>query len=395
MGLNSGLYKLHIGNPVGDNLHWDGVNLYITGYIAGTIVAGGTNSDIWTINQDFTDANVDLVFARTTGGNATIRWDGSVLNSDKTLQVDGVTVVLQSRSIISGGGLTGGGDLSADRTLAVGAGTLITVNADDVAVQVGTAQYQYIVSGANPYTAAWSGGYLNITATKTLSVELDSILNQDLTTDFGPSFDHLHLTIATGTAPLVVASATMIANLNADTVDGIHGVGTAQYQFIMSGANPYTGAWTLVSTLAGAGLIAATGVLAVGAGLGLTVNADDVALTTPGTLTVATTNNSTGSHLHTITSSANPGAAASILASDANGYLRLVRLGLGVAPTCPLDVVGAAQIDGDITFVGTQSILTTAGNLTLAPAADLVLTPAGTALVKLTSAVRILSLIHI
>jgi hypothetical protein len=37
-----------------------------------------------------------------------------------------------TRQIISGAGLTGGGDLSADRTLAVGAGTGITVNANDV-----------------------------------------------------------------------------------------------------------------------------------------------------------------------------------------------------------------------------------------------------------------------
>lgn len=36
--------------------------------------------------------------------------------------------------IVSGAGLTGGGDLSADRTLAVGAGTGITVNANDVAL---------------------------------------------------------------------------------------------------------------------------------------------------------------------------------------------------------------------------------------------------------------------
>jgi hypothetical protein len=38
------------------------------------------------------------------------------------------------RQIISGAGLTGGGTLAADRTLAVGAGTGITVNADDVAL---------------------------------------------------------------------------------------------------------------------------------------------------------------------------------------------------------------------------------------------------------------------
>lgn len=57
------------------------------------------------------------------------------------------------------------------------------------------------------------------------------------------------------------------------------------------------------------------------------------AIATPGTLTVATVNSAAGAHTHAITTSANPGAAASILASDANGYLQLVRLGLGVAPT--------------------------------------------------------------
>jgi hypothetical protein len=44
------------------------------------------------------------------------------------------TAVQNTRQIISGGGLTGGGDLSVDRTLVVGAGTGITVNADDVAI---------------------------------------------------------------------------------------------------------------------------------------------------------------------------------------------------------------------------------------------------------------------
>jgi hypothetical protein len=47
------------------------------------------------------------------------------------------TAVQPARQVISGAGLTGGGDLSADRTLAVGAGTGIVVNADDVAVDIG------------------------------------------------------------------------------------------------------------------------------------------------------------------------------------------------------------------------------------------------------------------
>lgn len=41
---------------------------------------------------------------------------------------------LFDRNLTAGNGLTGGGDLTADRSFAVGAGTGITVNADDVAI---------------------------------------------------------------------------------------------------------------------------------------------------------------------------------------------------------------------------------------------------------------------
>jgi hypothetical protein len=43
-----------------------------------------------------------------------------------------------------------------------------------------------------------------------------------LTTADGPSFDHLHLTIVTGTAPMVVASETEVANLNSHLLSGHH-----------------------------------------------------------------------------------------------------------------------------------------------------------------------------
>jgi hypothetical protein len=99
------------------------------------------------------------------------------------------------------------------------------------------------------------------------------------------------------------------------------GVGAA-YQYMGTGSGT-TGAWRDVSEFAGNGLASATGVLAVGAGAGITVNADDVALTTPGTLSVASGNGSAGSHTHAITSSAAPGAAASLLATTAAGLLTL------------------------------------------------------------------------
>ena len=66
-----------------------------------------------------------------------------------------------------------------------------------------------------------------------------------------------------------------------------------------------------------------------GNGIGVTHAAGSltVALDTPGTLTVATSNGVTAdSHTHAITSSSSPGAAASILATDANGYVTLERL---------------------------------------------------------------------
>ena len=120
----------------------------------------------------------------------------------------------------------------------------------------------------------------------------------------------------------------------------------------------------LASSTAGAGLTFSAGVLSVGAGNGITVNADDVALSTPGTLTVST-GNSASAHTHAITSSSNPGAAASLLASDASGFLALTKL-------------------------RTPLIDTASGDLTLAPATDIELDPASN-LVNLTSGVSLQS----
>ncbi len=60
---------------------------------------------------------------------------------------------------------------------------------------------------------------------------------------------------------------------------------------------------------------------------------DITGLSDPGTCTVATANAVGPPHTHAITTSANPGAAASILASTAAGLLQLVGLGIGTAAT--------------------------------------------------------------
>ena len=177
----------------------------------------------------------------------------------------------------------------------------------------------------------------------------------------GLTYDGVALNVGVGTLLTVAADAVGIT-------------AGSTYQFVGTGAGT-AAAWQNLSTLAGAGLTHSSGVLAVGAGNGLTVNADDVALTTPGTLTASTSNsasgnhthavttgaastltvattNATGSsaslaradHLHTITTSSNPGAAAAILASTASGGLTLQSLA----------VQGSVDITngGDLTVAG-------------------------------------------
>ncbi|OHE72087.1 MAG: hypothetical protein A2Z99_06090 [Treponema sp. GWB1_62_6] len=128
------------------------------------------------------------------------------------------------------------------------------------------------------------------------------------------------------------------------TVDGVDLAGFNAAQFItlavdanMANERVLTGGGGLTLTDAGAGLAAT---LAVGAGDGLTVNADDVALTTPGTLTVSSLNAAAGSHTHAVTSSSAPGAAAALLASDAGGGLDLTDF-----LSLTKDSIGATQVD--------------------------------------------------
>lgn len=54
------------------------------------------------------------------------------------LAADLATRALAAVTLTAGAGLTGGGDLSSNRTFTIGAGTGITVNADDIAVNYGT-----------------------------------------------------------------------------------------------------------------------------------------------------------------------------------------------------------------------------------------------------------------
>lgn len=129
------------------------------------------------------------------------------------------------------------------------------------------------------------------------------------------------LTVGAGTLISVSTSQVSIASGSA-------------YQYIGTGSGA-TPSWRNLSELAGDGLASSGVALNVGAGNGLTVSANSIALTTPGALSVSTANNASGSHTHAITSSSDPGAAASILASDATGKLTLPLMVASTSVTTP------------------------------------------------------------
>lgn len=101
-----------------------------------TLASGKTFTVSNTLTLSGTDGkSLALTGSLTVGADTSITGGGTLALAGYTLTVPGTgTLVLNSRLITSGDGLTGGGDLSADRTLAVGAGTGVSVAADAVAV---------------------------------------------------------------------------------------------------------------------------------------------------------------------------------------------------------------------------------------------------------------------
>jgi hypothetical protein len=78
--------------------------------------------------------------------------------------------------------------------------------------------------------------------------------------------------------------------------------------------------------MTGGGDLSANRTLNVVAGNGLTVSADSIALTTPGSLTVSSTNTAVGNHTHAVTASSTPNGTATLLKTDSAGRLQYVEL---------------------------------------------------------------------
>lgn len=167
----------------------------------------------------------------------------------------------------------------------------------------------------------------------------------------------------TGTGPIVLRDSPVLITptLGAATATSINGLGFASTTGAsLSIANAKTLTVSNTLTLAGADgstlTIPATGTAVLTSrtiteGAGLAGNTYDLSadrtlqLGTPSSLSVSSLTSVSGTtHSHAIASSSDPGATSTILATNSSGHLKLVRLGIGIAPSQPLEVNGNVLI---------------------------------------------------
>ena len=229
----------------------------------GAITTSADNYGSWTVQTDSGAGAAENISSSEKltiqgGTNITVTNVGNVI----TIVNDNVADI---ESVSAGDGLTGGGN-SGNVTLNIGAGAGITVNADNVAVNMGAFTTSDLAEGSNLYFT---------------TARANSAMDAYLVGGNG-------LTYSSGT--IAVGAGTGIT-VNADNV--AVNVAYVRSQFSASGDLSYnasTGVFSFTNdagdiegVTAGNGLIGGgttgTVTLNIGAGAGITVNADDVALT--------------------------------------------------------------------------------------------------------------------
>ena len=251
----------------------------------GSITTSADNYGSWTVQ---TDSGVGAAENISSGEKLTIQ-SGTGITVTNTGNVITITndSVADIESVSAGDGLTGGGN-SGNLTLNIGAGDGITVNADNVAVNVAFVRNQFSTSGDLSYNA--STGVFSFTND---AGDIESVAAGNGLIGGGTS-GAVTLNIGAGTgitvnADDVAVNAAYVKSLFSATDSG--GDGSFSYS---DGVFTYTGpsqseANTRMDAylVGGNGLTYSSGTFAVGAGTGITVNADNVALTS-GVITAGT-----------------------------------------------------------------------------------------------------------
>lgn len=168
------------------------------------------------------DLTADRTFNVGAGAGIAVNANDVALDTGSSRNVDHAAV-----SIVAGAGLTGGGDTTASRTLNVGAGTGITVNADDIALTVPTASGTYTPTLTNvtniDSSSVASFQYMRVGDVVTVSglVQFDptaaALCELDMTLPIASNFANQRECAGTAGAPGYAANtATIYANTTGD-----------------------------------------------------------------------------------------------------------------------------------------------------------------------------------
>jgi len=220
----------------------------------------------------------------TVNANDITTTDGEIVHDNLSGFVANEHIDHTGVTLTAGAGLTGGGTIAANRTFTVGAGTGVTVNANDVAIGQSVAtNADFSVATVTTTGNVLIGGNLQVDGTRTIinssTVQIDDktfMIGDSAADSSGMNAGGIELSTTGGANPSILYYASgdkFQTNKNWDvqgnvvltgTVDGVDVAGL-QGRSIVAGAG-----------MTGGGTLAASRTLNVIAGTGITVNADEV-----------------------------------------------------------------------------------------------------------------------
>ena len=289
-----------------------------SGHISGSlgVITGFTQANITSGSFNYVNASGNVTASKLYGtvGTAT---QATIDHDSLANFVSDEHVAHGDVSIVAGTGLTGGGTIAANRTLNVIGGTGVTANANDIAIGQDVAttanvQFNHISASGN-VSSSGTGSFERLEVGGGGGISLETVTASDTgsfaSIELSGESGHLSgsLGLITGfkniegtsgsfsyletTANISSSASGSFLNVNAPhiTATNVHGTILTATQatidhdslanFVANEHIDHSGVtMTAGAGLTGGGTIAATRTLAVGAGTGVTVNANDVAI---------------------------------------------------------------------------------------------------------------------